>query len=249
MLDQLKNVLRSLRWTDSQSSAYCTLIEKGAMKPSDLAIHSDIAQGKVYSVLDDLERNKGAVVKEGGRPTVYKAQHPRHVLAHQIERIRARGDQALEEAEGAYEGQYENAGREEACWTVQGISGVQIQLRRLLGECKKSLKIADSDLGWATTAVRGFASGGAPEGAMIEVVGMLAQASKLDALRRAGARVRTHGAPGRCCIVDERIAMIRFAGPDSAIVARDSAFVVERIDRFNDEFAEGDELVGLQVDR
>ena len=29
------------------------------MKPSDLAIHSNIAQGKVYSVLDDLERNKG----------------------------------------------------------------------------------------------------------------------------------------------------------------------------------------------
>lgn len=245
MLDQLKNVLKSLRWTDSQASAYCALIERGAMKPSDLAIHSDIAQGKVYSVLDDLERNKGAVVKEGGRPTVYKAQHPRHVLAHQIERIRAMGDQALEEAEGAYEGQYENAGREEVCWTVQGISGVQIQLRRLLGECKKSLKIADPDLGWATVAVRGFASGGAE----IEVVGAPAQSSRLDALRRAGARVRTHGAPGRCCIVDERVVMIRFAGPDSAIVARDSAFVAERIDRFNDEFARGDELVGLGIDR
>lgn len=246
MLGQLKNVLKSLRWTDSQASAYCTLIERGAMKPSDLAIHSDIAQGKVYSVLDDLERNKGAVVKEGGRPTVYKAQHPRHVLAHQIERIGKMKDLALEEAEGAYEGQYERAGREEVCWTVQGISGVQIQLRRLLGECKKSLKIADSDLGWATTAVRGFANEG---GAEIEIVGAPAQSSRLEPLRRAGARVRMHGAPGRCCIVDERVAMIRFAGPDSAIVVRDSEFVAERIDRFDDEFARGDELAGLQVDR
>ena len=246
MLGQLKNVLKSLRWTDSQASAYCTLIERGAMKPSDLAIHSDIAQGKVYSVLDDLERNKGAVVKEGGRPTVYKAQHPRHVLAHQIERIGEMKDLALEEAEGAYEGQYERAGGEEVCWTVQGISGVQIQLRRLLGECKKSLKIADSDLGWATTAVRGFANEG---GAEIEIVGAPAQSSRLEPLRRAGARVRMHGAPGRCCIVDERVAMIRFAGPDSAIVVRDSEFVAERIDRFDDEFARGDELAGLQVDR
>ena len=222
------------------------MIERGAMKPSDLAIHSDIAQGKVYSVLDDLEHNKGAVVKEGGRPTVYKAQHPRHVLAHQIERIGEMKDLALEEAEGAYEGQYERAGREEVCWTVQGISGVQIQLRRLLGECKKSLKIADSDLGWATTAVRGFANEG---GAEIEVVGAPAQSSRLDALGRAGARVRMHGAPGRCCIVDERVAMIRFTGHDSAIVVRDSEFVAERIGRFDDEFARGDELAGLQVDR
>ena len=168
------------------------------------------------------------------------------MLAHQIERIGEMKDLALEEAEGAYEGQYERAGREEVCWTVQGISGVQIQLRRLLGECKKSLKIADSDLGWATTAVRGFANEG---GAEIEVVGAPAQSSRLDALGRAGARVRMHGAPGRCCIVDERVAMIRFTGHDSAIVVRDSEFVAERIGRFDDEFARGDELAGLQVDR
>lgn len=246
MLGQLKNVLKSLRWTDSQASAYCTLIEKGAMKPSDLAIHSDIAQGKVYSVLDDLERKKGAVVKEGGRPTMYRAQHPRHVLAHQIERIGEMRDLALEEAEGAYEGQYERADRKEVCWSVQGISGVQIQLRRLLGECKKSLKIADPDLGWATTAVRGFAIEG---GAEIEVVGAPAQLSRLEALRRAGAGVRMSGAPGRCCIVDERVAMVRFTGPDSAIVVRDGAFVAERTGRFDDEFARGDEVAGLQVDR
>lgn len=244
MLGQLKNILKSLRWTDSQATAYCTLIERGAMKPSDLAIHSNIAQGKVYSVLDDLERNKGAVVKGGSRPTVYKAQHPRHVLAHQIERIGEMRDRALEEAEGAYEGQYERAGGGEVCWTVQGISGVQIQLRRLLDGCK-SLKIADSDLGWATAAVRGIASGDATGGVAIEVVGAPVQAAKLEALRKAGARVRTLGAPGRCCIVDEQAVMIRFAGPDSAIVVRDSAFVAERIDKFDGEFAGGRELVGL----
>lgn len=249
MLDQLKNVLKSLRWTDSQASAYCALIERGAMKPADLAIHSDIAQGKVYAVLDDLEHNKGAVVKERGRPTMYKAQHPRHVLAHQIERIETMKDQALEEAEGAYEGQYERTGREEVCWSVQGISGVQIQLRRLLDECRESLKIADLDLGWATTAVRGFASGNATGGVAIEVVGAPAQSSRLEALRRAGASVRTYDGAWRCCIVDERAAMTRFTGPDSAIVVRDSAFVAERIDKFNDVFREGGELVGLKIDR
>lgn len=38
-------------------------------------------------------------------------------------------------------------------------------------------------------------------------------------------------------------------GPDSAIVVRDGAFVAERTGRFDDEFARGDEVAGLQVDR
>ena len=249
MLDQLKNVLRSLRWTDSQATAYCVLIERGAMKPSDLAIHSDIAQGKVYSVLDDLERNKGAVVKEAGRPTVYKAQHPRHVLEHQIELIEAQRAQALEEAEETYEGQYEKGGREEICWSVQGISGVQIQLRRLLGGCKKSLKMTDSDLGWAAAAMRSFAGGRAQGGVEIEVVAPLAQASRLEALRRAGAKVRTGDGARRCCIVDDMVAMVRFTSPDSAIVVKDSMFVAERIDEFEGDFERGGELAGLGIDR
>ena len=247
MLGQLKNVLKSLKWTDSQASAYCVLVERGAMSPSDLAIHSDIAQGKVYAVLDDLERNKGAVVKEGKRPTMYKAQHPRYVLTYQIERIVEMKDQALEEAEGAYEGQYERTDREAVCWSVQGISGVQIQLRRLLGECKKSLKVSDSDLGWVSTAMREFAKGGAK--VEIEILGPPAQASRLETLRRNGAAVRTCSSPRRCCIVDDKVAMVRFTGPDSAIVVRDSSFVAGRIDEFNGEFGNGDELGGLEVAR
>ena len=251
MLGQLKKVLKSLRWTDSQASAYCVLVEMGAMSPSNLAIHSEIAQGKVYAVLDDLEHNKGAIVKEGKRPTMYKAQHPRHVLAHQIERIAEMKNQALEEAEEAYEGQYEGTGREAVCWSVQGISGVQIQLRRLLGECRESLKVSDSDLGWAVAAMRGFAREGASRGAKakIEVVGPPAQASRLEELRRGGAAVRTCGGPRRCCIVDDRVAMVRFTGPDSAIVVRDSTFVAGRIDEFDEEFASGNELEGLEVAR
>lgn len=251
MLGQLKNVLRSLKWTESQALAYCVLVERGAMSPSDLAIHSDIAQGKVYSVLDDLERNKGAVVKEDTKPATYKAQHPRYVLAHQIECIEAMKRQALEEAEEAYEGQYERTGREAVCGSVQGISGVQIQLRRLLGECRKTLKVADSDLGWAAAAMRGFARGGASKGAKvkIEVLGPPAQARRLEALRRGGAAVRTHGSPRRCCIVDDRVAMVRFTGPDSAIVVRDGTFVADRINEFNGEFGSGKELGGVEVAR
>ena len=50
MLVQLKEVLKRLKWTEGQTSVYCTLVEKGAMKPADLVIHAGVAQGKIYSV-------------------------------------------------------------------------------------------------------------------------------------------------------------------------------------------------------
>ena len=96
--------------------------------------------------------------------------------------------------------------------------------------------------------MRGFAGDGGAE-IEIEVVGAPAHSARLEALKGAGAGVCMSGAPGRCCIVDERAAMVRFTGPDSAIVVRDGAFVAERIDKFDDEFTIGDEVAGLQVDR
>ena len=49
--------------------------------------------------------------------------------------------------------------------------------------------------------------------------------------------------------MDDGAAMVRFTGPDSAIVVRDSAFVAGQIGEFNDEFGSGGELGVLDIAR
>ena len=107
MLEQLKDVLKSLKWTEGQTLVYCTLVEKGAMKPADLVIHAGVAQGKIYSILEELERSKGAVIKFGSRPTKYDAQNPRHVLNKIISDVEQMKESALQQgaAHGADMGQ------------------------------------------------------------------------------------------------------------------------------------------------
>lgn len=105
--------------------------------------------------------------------------------------------------------------------------------------------------GRAAVATRGFAREGTSRGVKVKVkiVGMRAQASRLEALRKEGAKVRTRNSPRRCCIVDDRVAIVRFTGPDSAIVVRDSTFVASKISEFDEEFRKGDELGGREIAR
>ena len=246
MLVQLKEVLKRLKWTEGQTSVYCTLVEKGAMKPADLVIHAGVAQGKIYSVLGELATN-GAVIKLADSPTKYDAQNPRYVLNNILGDVEDMKEIALQQgAEEVYEKRYEQMVRETTCWVVQGISGVMIQLRSLASNCNTSLKISDPDLNWLGKSGYKMINKLIKEGKTVQVMGKSSFGDVLDDLGNKGAKVRTYEKLSSYYVIDDMIVLLRFTLPDCGVVIKDSAFANDKVKQFECDFEHG---MGLEVDR
>ena len=212
------------------------------MKPSDLVIHAGVAQGKIYSVLNELDRN-GAVIKLNDRPIKYDAQNPRYVLNKILGDVEKMKDGALQHgAEEAYEKRYEQLVKETTCWVVQGISGVLIQLRSLANNCNTSLKISDPDLNWLGRSEHKVINKLINGGKTLQVISRAAFTDVLEDLNNNGADVRTYEELPSYYLIDDEIVLLRFNLPDCGVVIRDSAFVHDKAKQFECHFEHGKKL-------
>jgi len=145
---QLKDVLKKLHWGVYDSSVYDVLIEEGPLRANDIALKANVPAGRIYSVLDNLEK-KGYVKKRGKRPTTYDAQHPRFVIERELEVLETEAKVALASAEEAWEVRSEQheSGLENA-WTVSSLFGITTEFRRLATEAKKSIYAVDPNIEW-----------------------------------------------------------------------------------------------------
>lgn len=243
MLEQLKNVLKLFKWTEGQASVYCTLVERGAMKPADLVIHAGVAQGKIYSVLDELSVLKGAIIKLDGRPTKYDAQNPRYVLDKLLDGVITMKEDALQHgAEEAYERRYEQLVKETTCWVVQDISGVLVQLHSLVANCSSSLKVSDSDLDWIGSSEHRMFNKLLREGKTVQLLGTSAFNDVLDDLGNSGADVRISDDLSSYYLIDDKVVLLRFTLPDCGVVIRDDMFVHDKVKQFDSRFERGNTL-------
>ena len=242
MLEQLKEVLKLLKWTEGQVSVYCTLVEKGVMKPADLVFYAGVAQGKIYSVLDELSK-KGSVIKLHGKPAKYDAQNPRFVLDTQLDNIKTRKEDALQQgAEEAFEKRYDQIIKETTCWAVQGISGVMVQLRSLVEDCKSSLKISDPDLNWIGSSEYHMFGKLIRENKTLQIMSSPASTDVLEDLSSKEADVRVCDELSPYYLIDDKAVLLRFILPDCGVVIMDKAFVCDMVKQFDSDFECGNKL-------
>ncbi|MEM3065302.1 MAG: helix-turn-helix domain-containing protein [Candidatus Nitrosotenuis sp.] len=234
MLEQLKEVLRGLKWTDSQVSVYCTLVEKGAMKPADLSLHANVAQGKIYTVLEELEKTKGVIFKSKSSHKLYDAHNPRYVLEQIMSDLHEKVDDALIDAEQIYEKRSEQIVGKLNCYTIQSISGVKTSLRELISSCKKSLKFHDNDLRWIGTDERKMIARLIRDQKKVKIISTKAFKNILEELSLSKVDVKLNEKNNSFYIFDDEIALIRFSSPDSAVVIKEKSFVSDWINKFND---------------
>ena len=231
--DRLVEALKVLGWSDSNASVYGTLVEQGAMKPADLVARSGVAQGKIYAVLEELNK-RGAVVKIGDRPALYDAQHPRGVLDNEFMTLQESKNTAVNAAEEAYEQRH--AAREAACWTVYGMGGIRAQVYELLAGCKKSVRIADRDLRWLGAHAEALAK--KADKVTVEIA--VPEEDALSALSEDYMdKARICRAIGTCCLFDDETVLARFEEPDCALLVRDQIFAAPYADRFKRDFEAG----------
>lgn len=241
---RLAEALKEIGWSDGNASVYATLVEQGAMKPADLVAWSGVAQGKIYTVLEELNK-RGVVVRIGDRPALYDAQHPRGVLDREFVVFQESKNAAVNEAEEAYEQRHEQAGREAACWTVYGMGGIQVQMYELLAGCKESVRIADRDLRWLGAHADTLAK--KAEGVAVELA-VPESFSMPDELRAVRAKTRECRDIGTCCLIDDEAVLARFEAPDCALLVRDRNFAAPHVDRFKRCFKAGREVMVPDLD-
>lgn len=245
-MEALDEALKALRWTGGQASVYSTLVERGAMKPADIVVRAGVAQGKIYTVLEEL-LGKGAVIKTRDRPAMYDAQNPRHVLGREIRGIEDVKERAMAAgAEEAYEKRYDQTVKEAPCWTVHGMNGIHVQLAEMADGCRESLKIADEDLGWLGVPGRKLLNRTA-KGRRVMVAGTSAFKEELGRLG-AGIEARVCSFVRPCCLVDDKAVLVRFDKPDCALVVRDAGFAVPFVDGFDKMFERGEAIEGTAID-
>ena len=160
------------------------------MKPADLSLHASVAQGKIYTVLEELENTKGVIFKSKSASKLYDAQNPRYVLEQLKSNLDELIKEALSDAEQIYEKRSEQDIGKLNCFTIQSISGVQIILRKMIKQCQKSLKIFDTDLRWIGTDERKMISRLILDKKNVEIISTPAFKNILDELSSSKVKVR-----------------------------------------------------------
>ncbi|NUC74762.1 hypothetical protein HTZ84_21095 [Haloterrigena sp. SYSU A558-1] len=120
-----------MEWGQYHAAVYRTLVERGALEPTDVSTWSDVPQGRVYDILDDLYR-EGAVKTQSVNPTIYVAQHPEKIIDRKEAEFVEKATEAKQRLFQTYEVNFnEDLGRNPA-WVVAGRSGVVDQVREQL---------------------------------------------------------------------------------------------------------------------
>lgn len=131
MADLNDTLQEVMGWGKYHAAVYETLVERGALEPTDVATWSDVPKGRVYDILDDLYQ-EGAVKQQSMNPTVYVAQHPEKIIDRREEEFVEKATDAKQKLFQTYEVNFdEDLGRNPA-WVVTGRSGVVDQVREQL---------------------------------------------------------------------------------------------------------------------
>jgi len=237
MLEQLRGVLRSLKWSDYETLAYATLVEKGAMTPQELVYETDIPSGRIYDIIKSLEK-RGALLGEGGKPKKYDAQNPRSILFSELAMFEKEIDKALPSAEQAWEKRASSLSSGDTfAWTVQGQKAIVTQIRTLMQYNPTSLLICDSDLSWLGRRdhkiLRRMISGKKDA----RIIGQTSFKEDLEYLDNLGVDVRINA--GGCsdrCIINGSVLITKIGSPPSGLVIREIEYVRKAIQEFEKDF-------------
>lgn len=237
---QLQKVLRKLGWPEYEILVYSCLVESGSMKAADIMVKTQIPPGRIYSVLNQLQK-KGTIKKGRGRPAIFDAQNPRFVLEKEMNEIEEMCASALAEAEDAWESRFETLDeKREKSWTVMGLGGIVIEMRRMFETTRQKLILVSKDINWMTNKdFTKFDELIIGKGGVVKVVSTESSEDVLQKLTNLGAM--TYIGPqvnGYFCISDNRTCFWVTSNPDVGTVIVDENMAEILSKQFEDNFGD-----------
>lgn len=237
MKEQLKEVLKELKWLEYESIAYAALVEKGAMYPNDIVDETGIPSGRIYDILKSLEK-RGAVIQIEDRPKKYDAQNPRLVLTTHFDKLEKSISKVLPTAEQVWERRAVtiNEDEETHAWTVKGRRGIVTQIRGLMEKTKNSVIISDKDVSWIGKRDLKIIKSLIEKNTSIKIISSATFREDLENLNSMKVETKAGDAMSDYYIFDESIVLIKVGEPPSGVVIKEKQFVKKMIQDFEKDF-------------
>lgn len=246
MQEQLREVLKILKWSEYEIDAYATLVEKGAMSPQDLVYEAEIPIGRIYDVLNSLTR-RGAVIEDTSRPKTVDAQNPRMVLYGELDNIEKKAERALTSAEQSWERRTSTINHDNSsAWTVKGPRGLITQVRNIMKDAETSLIICDENISWLGKIDHKVIRRLVHAKKDVRILSSSSFAEELENLASLGIKVRMNNKFSSCYIIDKSIVVLKMGNPATGIVIRDKAFVEKTLESFEKDFKASKEVTAKE---
>ena len=244
MEEQLRDVLKELKWTEYESTAYAALVDRGAMNPTDVIDYTDIPSGRIYDTLKSLEK-RGAVIQIDDRPKLYDAQNPRIVLNTHFQSLEQKIANTLKNAEEAWEHRVQtiNNNNEIHAWSVRGRRGISIQLRSFMESCKKSVLIVDRDISWIGRRDDKIIRNLIQNNVEVKIISSASFRENLEHLNSLQVETKWGDLSSDYYIIDDSLVMLKVGNPPSGVVIREETFLKKMIKDFNKDFKIGKKVI------
>jgi sugar-specific transcriptional regulator TrmB len=241
-MDDLDDILQDvMEWGQYHAAVYRTLVERGALEPTDVSTWSDVPQGRVYDILDDLYR-EGAVKKQSVNPTVYVAQHPEKIIDRKEEEFVEKATEAKRQLFRTYEVNFnEDFGRNPA-WVVAGRSGVVDQVREQLELAESQIDALEREP-WFGDDDIDLLDSCASNGCDVRVVGRSGAEADLEPLADSAVSVRhsTEVKTSFYLIDDDRV-ILNIGRGDTGVMFRDTTIATVLATEFEDIYKAATEV-------
>jgi len=244
---ELSSLLKDvLDWTQYEANAYNVLVQDGPLEASEVALKADIPDARVYSVLSGLE-NQGCVKKQGRRPALYDAQHPRKVIQQKQEEFQDKSEEAKSKLEEAYEVERDDPySSSEQAWVMTSEIATVNEIRNQIDDADQEILIVDNSLQWIATKDTRTLSDFVDNGGDVQVIGSPSYVTNLEALATENIDTRQHDEIERSYyIIDGKTVILRVRRGNTGIVFTDQAQASLYIDTFNTIYQEAEEVTGL----
>ena len=241
-MSDLDDILQDvMEWGQYHAAVYRTLVERGALEPTDVSTWSDVPQGRVYDILDDLYR-EGAVKKQSINPTVYVAQHPEKIIDRKEEEFVEKATEAKQQLFQTYEVNFnEDLGRNPA-WVVAGRSGVVDQVREQLELAESRIDALEREP-WYRDEDIDLLESCASDGCDVRVVGRSGVEADLEPLADSNVSVRhsTEVKTSFYLIDDDRV-ILNIGRGDTGVMFRDTTIATVLATEFEDIYKAASEV-------
>lgn len=242
MMEGLDETLQEVMdWGKYQAAVYRTLVERGALEPTDASTWSGVPKGRVYDVLDDLH-DEGAVKKQGTNPTIYVAQHPEKIIDRREQNFVEKATEAKQKLFQTYEVNVDEDLGPNPAWVVTSRSGVVDQLREQIELANSRIDVMEPFPWFKENDVELLESMVA-DGCSVRIVGRSGPDELLKTLAGSDVDVRhSTEVTTSFYLIDEDRVILNLDRGDTGVVFRDETIATVLTSEFEESYKRASEL-------